>query len=310
MLNINLSTGLAAHALERAYNKSFSIIRADTDALREEVFRLRYKVFCVENPFEDKNAFPDQLEQDAYDRRSSHILLRENETHQAIGTIRLIRPNHDDLGSSFPMQGVCSHDVVQNPDSVRNFCEVSRLCITKDFRRRKADQSKSTGVHLKDFLKNPSLSKTLTRHLIPYAPLGLFKEAFSWALDHGSSDCVAVMEPHLIRSLRKIGFRCAHLGETVEFHGTRQPIIFNIKQMYDHLLISHSFLSNFMTEHGALHKKAQKLAEDQWEETMMASALHAPIGRSAREAALAAQMAQMGQVSPAQLAASPIAASA
>lgn len=287
MLNINLSTGLAAHALERAYNKSFSIERADTDALREEVFRLRYKVFCIENPFEDKNAFPDQLEHDAYDPHSSHILLRENERGQAIGTIRLIRPNHANLRGSFPMQGVCSHDLIQNPDAVRNFCEVSRLCITKDFRRSKADKAKTTGVHLKDFLKNPSLSKTMTRHLIPYAPLGLFKEAFSWALDHGAANCVAVMEPHLIRSLRKIGFRCAHLGETVEFHGTRQPIIFNIKQMYDHLLISNSFLNNFMTEHGALHHKALKLSEIQWEETMMASALNAPISRPARPVATA-----------------------
>lgn len=274
MFNINLGSGLAAHMLEHAYNKSFSILRAETDTLREEVFRLRYKVFCVENPFEDKASFPDQMEKDAYDKRASHILLRENETGQAIGTIRLILPNHDNPDQSFPMQAVCNHSLMQSHDSVQTFCEVSRLCITREFRTRRARSKEAIGMPLKDYLKSPSINKALTQHLIPYAPLGLFKEAFSWALDHKSVNCVAVMEPHLIKSLRKIGFRCAHLGETVEFHGIRQPIIFNIKQMYDRLMLDHSFMNNFMTEHGTLHHKALAVSEELWENAMMAHSLN------------------------------------
>lgn len=274
LLSMNLSQGLAAHALDRAYNRKFSIIRATTDDLREEVFRIRYKVFCIENAFENPAEFPDQLEHDAYDRHACHVLLKDRDTDQAIGTIRLIRPNPEHLHKTFPMQAVCKHELLQTPTSIQKVCEVSRLCVSREFRRRQYDGTVTPGLNLKEFYRNHSLGTTLTRRLIPYSPLGLFKEAFSWALDLGAINCVAVMEPHLIRSMKKIGFRCAKLGDTVEFHGTRQPIIFNIKQMYDRLIHQKSVLEPFMTDHGKLHLKALHLSENLWEDTMLATDLN------------------------------------
>ena len=56
------------------YHKSFRMLRADSNALREIVYRLRYEVYCNENGMEIKaeSAEASALEQDSYDDRSQH----------------------------------------------------------------------------------------------------------------------------------------------------------------------------------------------------------------------------------------------
>jgi len=58
------------------FTKYFEILRADTPALLEEAFRLRYEVYCGEGclPGFDPLDYPDGLERDIYDyeHRSVH----------------------------------------------------------------------------------------------------------------------------------------------------------------------------------------------------------------------------------------------
>ena len=60
--------GLDLTAISSMFGHYFEIIRADTDALREEVFRLRYQAYCVETKFENSANFRDPLEKDAFER--------------------------------------------------------------------------------------------------------------------------------------------------------------------------------------------------------------------------------------------------
>lgn len=64
--------------IEAAFHQYFEIIDADTPELLKTVFDLRYRILCVHNTFPNFSGseFPDGLEQDEYDYRSVHILLR------------------------------------------------------------------------------------------------------------------------------------------------------------------------------------------------------------------------------------------
>ena len=49
------------------YNAIFDVLRADTPALLDRVYRLRHQVYCVENAFEDPQLHLDGREIDAND---------------------------------------------------------------------------------------------------------------------------------------------------------------------------------------------------------------------------------------------------
>ena len=76
----------APPSLAEVYEQYFTMVRADTPALREAAFRLRYQVYCVENAFEDPSHFPDRMEYDAYDQRAVHALLVHRPTGNVAGT--------------------------------------------------------------------------------------------------------------------------------------------------------------------------------------------------------------------------------
>src|SRR5574338_334496 len=62
------------------YSSYFDVVRADTPDLVSEALRLRYQVYCVENPFEDPSEHPDGLERDRYDAQAAHCLLLHRPT--------------------------------------------------------------------------------------------------------------------------------------------------------------------------------------------------------------------------------------
>src|SRR3546814_4001771 len=128
-----------APALHEVYRQYFDTIAVQQEdrALRDEVFRLRYQVYCVENPFEDPAEHPDGLEHDVYDERATHCLLFHKRTESWAGTARLILPNAEDPNHSFALQEVCNDPAIYDPQRfpVMQMGEISRFCISKDFRR-------------------------------------------------------------------------------------------------------------------------------------------------------------------------------
>jgi N-acyl amino acid synthase of PEP-CTERM/exosortase system len=248
-----------AEVLTRAYHRCFDIIEADSDALRERVFRLRYRVFCVENPFEDPLEHPDKLERDAYDARSHHILLRHRGSGEEAGTIRVVMPDAASPMHSFPLQAACRHPFLARAEHVPRLCEISRLCISASFRRRHRDGPVYSSLDADSARSRGNAgSRFLTRRVIPYAAMGLFKGAFKTVLELGGVDCIAVMEPRLICSIAATGFCCENIGGPIEFHGTRQPVIFNLRQVYEHGRRTGSLFYPLMADRGRLYALALK----------------------------------------------------
>ena|SRR5690348_7881500 len=74
------------------FRERLSIVQANTSELLDEVFRLRYQVYCLERSFENASDYPDGRERDDDDSRSAHSLLlfrsAKGFENTAVGTVR------------------------------------------------------------------------------------------------------------------------------------------------------------------------------------------------------------------------------
>jgi len=104
------------------FNQYFIMQPANTSCLLEDVFRLRYRVYCLELKWEAPN--DTGLEIDQYDEYSSHYLIRHRASGEPAATVRLILQNP--LG--FPIQK--SADI--RLDAISNPAEASRFCVSEN----------------------------------------------------------------------------------------------------------------------------------------------------------------------------------
>lgn len=207
--------GLAA-----AYDRHFSVHSCDEPELLEKAHRLRYQVYCVENPFESPTDNPDGLERDAYDAHAVHSLLSHRATGQLVGAVRLILPLPDDLNRSFPIQSVCRDERIFDPRvfPAARAAEVSRFCVSKEFRRRLGEHRYA------DIGEAEARARAAEeRRLMPYVTLGLIRGLVRMSAEHGVRHWCIVVEPSLLRLLKALGFVFEPLGPLVEHHGVRQP---------------------------------------------------------------------------------------
>src|SRR5690606_20046318 len=123
--------------LADVYERWFESTLADTSEQLSQAFRLRYQVYCVENPFEDPTEHPRGEERDSYDDHSVHALLVHRPSREVAGTVRLVLVRPDRPDDSFALQRVCHEPLVRDREAfpVLQMAEVSRFCISKAFRR-------------------------------------------------------------------------------------------------------------------------------------------------------------------------------
>ena len=196
------------------YREFFEVVRADTPALLQEVFRLRYQVYCVENPFENPADNPEGLERDRFDEHSVHALLRHRATGTPAGAMRLILPRSGSQSRRLPVFDLCPDaGPVLPADSTAEF---SRFAVSKEFRRRAGDALYGEAYSQSELLGDG-------RRVIPHITLGLMATALEMGRSHGIVHVCAVMEPSLLRLLSRFGIRFIPIGPMIEHHGMRQP---------------------------------------------------------------------------------------
>ena len=230
-----------AATLIEIYNHWFEIVQATDEALCIEAFRLRYQVYCVENPFEDPTENPDGLETDEFDARSVHSLLIHRPTETVagcvrlvlptptFGTVRLVLPEGGRKSGSLPIHQVCDHPALLDPAVLppETTAEISRFAISKAFRRRRQDglfpdsieSAVANSIHTPD------------RRLLPHMTLGLLKGVMEMSAEHGITHWCAVLEPALLRLLGRLGLHLTPIGPTVQYHGLRQPAYVDIAEL-------------------------------------------------------------------------------
>ena len=214
-----------------AFNEYFELVHADTDELRREVYQLRYQVYVIETGFEkEKDCVCVDIagggricwEEDVFDQRSDHYLVRHRRTGVNAATARLILPDRDALDSPFPIEMHCPLDFPVGDRGTRSALgEISRFAVSKVFKRRIGESGSVAGV-------SENLDMYFEEHerrVLPHISLGLFAAVMRMAHEHGVSHCYAVMEPALLRLLGRFGVIFNRIGPDVEYHGLRIPCL-------------------------------------------------------------------------------------
>lgn len=205
---------------------------ADTAELKEQVFRLRHKVYCEELKYEDEQ--PNKLELDGFDSHSIHCFVKHMTTGNMAGTVRLITSSCD--AEQLPIEKYCLHSITDHDFSPRAFprekiCEISRLAVLEHFRRRKQDKFQGAATATIDV---DTYSDTELR-CFPYIALCLYFSAASTAFHAKKEHAFVMMEPRLARSLAFIGINFRQIGPVIDYHGRRAPYYINKEMLFDGL---------------------------------------------------------------------------
>ena len=210
--------------LKQNFDRYFEIMPATTDALREQVYRVRHRVYCEELAWEPVR--PDGLEHDAFDPQSLHILLRSRQLDEYVGCIRLIRCHEHFPSNPLPFESACAHTLDQRllenlaltRDSV---AEVSRLAVDSRYRRRQGEQRRPVTISDDDY-------GNLRRPRFPFIPVGLYLGMLEAARLHGIDTLFMLTEPWLAGHFRRLGVRLEPIGSPIEHRGQRVPSMMSV----------------------------------------------------------------------------------
>ncbi|MEJ2200383.1 MAG: PEP-CTERM/exosortase system-associated acyltransferase [Desulfuromonadaceae bacterium] len=185
----------------------------------KELFLLRYQVYCTECQFESPDDHPSGMESDEYDEHSVHFCAVIKETDEIIGTVRIILPSE----RGFPIEYHC--DLNSDRPSVNRNCvgEISRLAISKDYRRRAVDQAlySEQEVDIKELRRIHEQRRQFESRIVA----GLYQCVYHESLARGLTHWYAVMVKGLYCLLRRWGITWTPIGPAVEYHGLRSPYL-------------------------------------------------------------------------------------
>lgn len=269
---------LRQQAFYNSYRKSFTIAPAETATDIAQCLRLRYDVFCRENGFLDPALYPDGEERDEFDARAIHYRLMHNQSGRLAGTVRVILPDPERPLTSFALQKVCDHPLLQIENRMMGIAEISRLCMAREFRRRPRDGHILPAYHTQESADENG-RRPLFRRQIPYAPLGLMAAAFETVLRAGLLDVVMSVDPAQFRTLKRIGMNYRVLGPRLNWLGSQQPFIFNIKTALDTMAAENPPCWEVASDRGRLHRRADELSRYHWQDEIFDEMCHEMILR-------------------------------
>jgi N-acyl-L-homoserine lactone synthetase len=181
----------------KADQSHFRFGRVDSPEILNDVFRLRYRVHCMERDLINHKQCRDGLESDKYDPYSVHFFAADK--HEMVGTIRLI------LNSpyGFPFVENCGDglfiDISTFPKT--HIAEISRYTISR----------------YSNYTKGIAF--------------GLFREMYRESKRRGITHWFALMERPLYVLLRRSGFEFRPIGKKIELRGTVTPYMASIEEL-------------------------------------------------------------------------------
>jgi len=190
----------------------------------KEIFKLRYKVYCEEWGFENPSEHPERLEFDEFDKHSIHFAAIEEDANQLIGTVRIILNSE----KGFPIERHCKIDTDLTHIKRDKIGEISRLAISKVYRRR-----------LEDHFTYEAISKTYQDlHKVPYERrrrqeivIGLYKCIYVESKRIGLTHWYAIMGQGLFLLLQRMGIAFKSIGPEINYHGVRKPYVGHVEEM-------------------------------------------------------------------------------
>lgn len=232
-----------------AFHEFFEIIEADSVELRQEVYRLRYHVLCVDGRLPGFNStfYPKGLEEDEYDRHSSHILLRHRASNSYIGTVRLILQDPINPDKPFPIENYMQIDpglVDLNALPRQHAAEISRFVILSQFTQRRMEH---VSVEKKSSSKK---TKLLERRRFPHVGLALVVGIVQMCAAHKIDHWLSVMNPSLNRLLSYFGSDLNAVGPFSDYHGMRRPYYIRLIDVLAKMYQGHRDVWELITDYG------------------------------------------------------------
>ncbi len=203
--------------MEQEFIQNYRVVAATTPQLLNEVYRVRYQVYCQKLKYEDPSRFPDGREFDQHDPHAVHCLLQERRTGRFVGCVRMILADASDPRRRLPFEDVCDEYVDGGSGPVLNtlpwmdrdaLAEVSRLAVVYP-ERPNSSRPKET-------------DREVFRHMA-FIGFGLYLAAVGIVIDRGLDNVFAMMEPRLTRLLKRYGIMFQQVGEVIDYHGKRAP---------------------------------------------------------------------------------------
>ncbi len=214
------------------FNKYFEMIPAESDELKNEVYKLRYQVYCIETGFENSTTFANEMESDEFDQQSVHYLIRHRESGIYAATTRLILPNKNNLNKLFPIEIYSSIENHEELKGIQRYylAEASRFCVSKAFKRRKTDYQRSlTGIAPdSEWGDNTAQQEKRT---YPHISIALYACAIKMSHENNIHYWYAIMEPALMRFFVTLGVNFRAIGPETDYHGRRIPCVIKISDM-------------------------------------------------------------------------------
>jgi N-acyl amino acid synthase of PEP-CTERM/exosortase system len=210
--------------------KDFEIVPAFSDALKDEVFRIRHQVYCEELAFEPRRQ--DQRERDEYDAHSLHLLLRSVHSREFIACTRIVRTRPEDPYYPLPFEKSCAatldRSIVDPAKLPRgSIGEVSRLAVLARFRNRQVEERRNAGFMRKfGSQMHPRL---------PYILADLYLGTIELARLYGIDTLFVLTERRLSRHLRMLGVKIQAIGTPIEHCGQRLPSMMSATGIIDNL---------------------------------------------------------------------------
>ncbi len=254
-------------ALYDSFKKYFEIVIADTPELLEYVYRIRYQVLCVEKriPGFDPILYPDKLEKDDYDSRSSHALLRFRPSGDFIATVRLIFSDLLHPENPFPVETYAPfdptlYDITALPRQY--IAEISRSVVVSQFERRGIDRYDSdlykNNLPKQKVSINSEKGTIQDRSLIdrrsgPPIALILMASVVRISTKYDIKSWISSMEPALNRLLRYYGLGFNPAGPLVNHHGIRRPYFARVEDVLNRMYQEHYDAWEVVTDRGKYH---------------------------------------------------------
>jgi N-acyl amino acid synthase of PEP-CTERM/exosortase system len=234
------------------FTQTFNVEVADTTQVRRDAFRLRYRVYCEERDFEQREQFPDQMERDVFDDQSVQAIVRHRPTGIPVGVVRLILRDSDESRHLLPIERTC-RKLFDKKQTARfnlrrySVAEVSRFAVSKTAiaeveKKMTTEPFRTGGVGVPGVGVRGDSFRSIVLGLIA----ALFQISATRDVDHW----YALMEPALARHLSRLGLRFTRIGPLVNHRGKRQPMLASLADLRHDISVKNPQLHQLIRTEG------------------------------------------------------------
>lgn len=214
-----------------------SFVVANSNNLRNAVYRLRYKVYVEEFGFEKAEDHLEGYEIDEYDSDSIHFAAL-NENQEVIGTLRMILNSE----KCFPIERAAKITFIGERPAPHKIVEVSRLAVSKDSGGLKEDgffhgvKFYPDKTEREVLVNNVPIPKGYQKRKRALIALGLYRLLYQTTKRMGITHWYMISEKKLYCALKRVGLLFHQIGEPVNYHGIRIPYLGILKDIDQYLL--------------------------------------------------------------------------